>query len=444
MSLPRPARLIVPLITALVALLIIGAGSASAGTTKLVKYRVADGADEDPAKDNVVFFDKGGLKLIGSCDPDGPDSDLTIKARTSTPDSMIHWGVKKAGNNGIAAAEDDDFDPGGIGQQALILDVGMGFDQDSSGLIVYARPGGVNVSVKFAALEDTGFAGAKDCAFFGIARVLDSTSSSRVNFRALEGESKTFDTSGIHFDADCGVTIDDNLTVSPVSEAPDAAIGFDGLFAPTGYTDPPPDEDFEPGDPGPSLSDNAVGQHVFGAANGGANVTVDALYEDINPLTGVDPPFAGTKDCAWVGTARTRFSGDDKRVNFRKAEGTALTTFFEKGGLVLKGSCESGGELSVIARSKVDNAVISANRTISGPGIRQHSDPDFDNSSLDEYDLRVELTIGDAEDATGQLVYSKPDGPALTIDWMLLQGTDEPFGGTKDCAFVGTAEQKNP
>jgi hypothetical protein len=167
-------------------------------------------------------------------------------------------------------------------------------------------------------------------------------------------------------------------------------------------------------------------------------VTVDALYEDRSVTT--EGPFAGDWDCGWVGTARTRLSGDVKRVNFRAEAGTALTRFFEKGGLILRGSCGLiGSELTIKARSKIDDAVISTNRT-NISGLQHAADPDLSTSG--EFDLGVELGLSN-QDATGQIVYSKPDGSVLTIGWMALQDDDGAFGGTKMCAFVGTAEQKS-
>ena len=126
------------------------------------------------------------------------------------------------------------------------------------------------------------------------------------------------------------------------------------------------------------------------------------------------------------------------RVNYRAFDDTAPKTFFNKGGLKLIGQCFGGDALRIYASTSVDDAMIHANSQGGGSGDEYFEEDDFDTA-----DGEIELVGGNfgldaTDDSSGQIVYGRPGGANVSIDWLAEEGGDG-YSGARDCIFQGTA-----
>ena len=83
----------------------------------------------------------------------------------------------------------------------------------------------------------------------------------------------------------------------------------------------------------------------------------------------------------------------------------------------------------------------TATRSTRAAALPTPRQDDFDKA--DGEDLLGNL--GADDDASGQIVYSRPGGVNVTVDW--LAERSDAYGATKDCVFAGTARvlgQKSP
>jgi hypothetical protein len=127
-----------------------------------------------------------------------------------------------------------------------------------------------------------------------------------------------------------------------------------------------------------------------------------------------------------------------KRVFFQEPAMTSEAEFFAAGGLELSASCGAGTDLTVIARTSVDNAMVRANRQ--GPGT-DVTYAEFDNFDIaGPFDLFAQLG-GDDTEVGGQLIYSRPDGRHITVDWL---ANEDSLAAEDQCLFAGVAEVAKP
>ena len=120
-------------------------------------------------------------------------------------------------------------------------------------------------------------------------------------------------------------------------------------------------------------------------------------------------------------------------VDYRANDGSSARTFFKEGGLKLRGKCLSGDDLHVTARTTRSNAAIHYNAQYASTGASYAEQDDFDKA--DAEDLLGNLGVDD--DASGQIVYSRPGGVNVTVDW--LAERSDAYGGARECVFAGTA-----
>lgn len=126
--------------------------------------------------------------------------------------------------------------------------------------------------------------------------------------------------------------------------------------------------------------------------------------------------------------------GAVERVNYRAESPDGPRTFFDQGGLLLRGSCQGSEDLTVEARTKHNNALISHNVQSGGAFADEDLDLDVGESH--------ELLDGNFLDSTsGQIVYARPGGKVVTIDWSGETEVNEIVtpGGDRDCGFFGAA-----
>lgn len=118
------------------------------------------------------------------------------------------------------------------------------------------------------------------------------------------------------------------------------------------------------------------------------------------------------------------------RINYDVPSSSAATTLLTLGGLILRGSCSSGGDTTIAARSTLDNARLHA-AFASDAGAQYSEDDDLD--ATDDFDF---LSAED-DDVAGTLVYRSPTGTSVvTVSFMSEQYS---IAGTNRCQFAATA-----
>jgi hypothetical protein len=122
-----------------------------------------------------------------------------------------------------------------------------------------------------------------------------------------------------------------------------------------------------------------------------------------------------------------------ERISFDVAAGTAETQILSLGGIVLKGACSAGGDLSLEASSTANNARARALVVATGTPDTVAYDEDDDLDTTDGFDF-----VGaDDDDAVGTLVYRAPTGTTVvTVDFLVEQYS---VGGAARCLIAGAA-----
>lgn len=116
------------------------------------------------------------------------------------------------------------------------------------------------------------------------------------------------------------------------------------------------------------------------------------------------------------------------RLNYDVPANTPVATILTLGGLILRASCSSGGDLAVEARSTQDNARLHAGFT-SDTGAQYSEDDDLD--ATDDFDF---LSAED-DDVAGTLVYRSPTGTSVvTVTFLSEQYS---IAGVNRCQFAG-------
>jgi hypothetical protein len=122
-----------------------------------------------------------------------------------------------------------------------------------------------------------------------------------------------------------------------------------------------------------------------------------------------------------------------ERISFDVPAGTAESQILSLGGLVLKGACSAGGDLSLEASSTTNNARARGVVVAAGTPDTVAFDEDDDLDSTDGFDF-----VGAADDdAVGTLVYRAPTGSTVvTVDFIVEQYS---VGGAARCLIGGAA-----
>jgi len=122
-----------------------------------------------------------------------------------------------------------------------------------------------------------------------------------------------------------------------------------------------------------------------------------------------------------------------QRFSFDVAAGTPETQIAGAGGLVLKGACSAGGDLSLEASSTANNARARASVIAAGTPDVFGYDEDDDLDTTDGFDF-----VGaNDDDALGTLVYRSPTGATVvSVDYLVEQYS---VGGAARCLIAGVA-----
>ena len=118
------------------------------------------------------------------------------------------------------------------------------------------------------------------------------------------------------------------------------------------------------------------------------------------------------------------------KVTFDVPANTPTGTILTSGGLILRAACSSAGDMTVGARSTLDNARLHV-AGVDDTGAFYREDDDLDAGS--DYDV-----LGsDDDDVAGTIVYRTPTGTG-TVSVSFL-GEEYSIAGVARCQFAGTA-----
>jgi hypothetical protein len=109
---------------------------------------------------------------------------------------------------------------------------------------------------------------------------------------------------------------------------------------------------------------------------------------------------------------------------------TPVATILTFGGLILRAACSTAGDMTVSARSTLDNARLHV-AGVDDTGAFYREDDDLDAGS--DFDV----LSADDDDVAGTIVYRTPTGSA-TVSVTFL-GEEYSIAGVARCQFAGTA-----
>jgi hypothetical protein len=120
-----------------------------------------------------------------------------------------------------------------------------------------------------------------------------------------------------------------------------------------------------------------------------------------------------------------------QRFSFDVPAGTPETQILSAGGLVLKGACSAGGDLSLEGSSTTNNARARASVVAAGTPDSVGFDEDDDLDTTDGFDF-----VGaNDDDALGTLLYRSPSGSTVvTVDFLVEQYS---VSGAARCLVAG-------
>jgi hypothetical protein len=118
------------------------------------------------------------------------------------------------------------------------------------------------------------------------------------------------------------------------------------------------------------------------------------------------------------------------KLGFDVPANTPVATILTFGGLILRAACSTAGDMTVSARSTLDNARLHV-AGVDDTGAFYREDDDLDAGS--DFDV----LSADDDDVAGTIVYRTPTGSA-TVSVTFL-GEEYSIAGVARCQFAGTA-----
>ena len=154
-----------------------------------------------------------------------------------------------------------------------------------------------------------------------------------------------------------------------------------------------------------------------------------SVVPTVRGARGPQGPIGPTGPRGAQGVAGTAGPGASK-IGFDAPASTPTATILTFGGLILRAACSAAGDLSVGARSTLDNARLHV-AAVADTGAFYREDDDLDAGS--DFDL-----LGsDDDDVAGTIVYRSPTG-AGTVSVSFL-AEEYSIAGVARCQFAGTA-----
>jgi hypothetical protein len=118
------------------------------------------------------------------------------------------------------------------------------------------------------------------------------------------------------------------------------------------------------------------------------------------------------------------------KIAFDAPANTPMATILTFGGLILRAACSSAGDMSVVARSTLDNARLHV-AGVHDAGAFYREDDDLDAGSDSD------VLGSNDDDVAGTVVYRTPTGSG-TVSVSFL-GEEYSLAGVARCQFAGTA-----
>lgn len=420
---------------ALTAALAVAASAVLPAAATASTFQEIDFRGQPPIAKTKVL-DAGGLRLYARCATGDPHPMLRLFARSEVDDATLHANTDSSSPLFYSRNE---LDAGEASEVELTTPLGTGAGT-RMGQLVYSAPGGAHVAIHWGSFSNV--AVRKPCRFFGTAIVSPGAdppgaSLQRISYRPSGADEATtfFERGGLRLRGSCSTAGADDIDVRARSDVANATIHMQAF-----RREPDGDETQLSGgandlDPGESLNllgdvnadDAAIGRFVF-SAPGGTEVVGRWLVEERDG-------YGDSRPCLFAGAARVAETGDSRALAYAVNPSAAATDVYLQNGLWLEGTCEAGPpvDVDILIRTTVDDAAFR----IYTQGIGQSG-----SGGGDSVDPGVTLGFGVDDAMIGALVYSRPNGRAVTTDY-LAEEVDG-HGGTHDCLFAGAAERVIP
>ena len=202
------------------------------------------------------------------------------------------------------------------------------------------------------------------------------------------------------------------------------------------------------------IKTNGVGASEIKAnAVRSAEVRTDSLNgTDIDESSLAQVPSAAS--AASAQSAQTLAGSTLTKIFYQAPTSSGTTEIFNGGGLSLSASCTAGSDITLLADSAVDNAILhAANANLTTSTDQDDSDANRDKTIL--YAEDDNFDAGDAPkdvvpDPTGQagagsdsnqstLTFVNPNGTVVTVQFLTEEGSNL-LGTTNDCFVIGNAQ----
>ena len=130
----------------------------------------------------------------------------------------------------------------------------------------------------------------------------------------------------------------------------------------------------------------------------------------------------------------------NQKIDFRAQAGTGETTLLDTGRLTLSASCDGGGNLRILATTKVDHADIE--------GLGNGGDIQDDDFNISE----SPVSLGPTQGETRRVIYTEPGGQTVQVNYLASASNypapgagdpnpdhGKPLGGSVACLVTGFA-----
>ncbi|HXH24090.1 MAG TPA: hypothetical protein VNI78_02505, partial [Vicinamibacterales bacterium] len=126
------------------------------------------------------------------------------------------------------------------------------------------------------------------------------------------------------------------------------------------------------------------------------------------------------------------------KIRYVAPTGGSEQTLFDHEGLQIIGGCGPGGDTSIALRGTLDNSMLFVNGQ-GGESIGAVGNPGFNSGSA----VFMPAILGlDGTFDAGQILFSRPNGTHITIDWAMHE--DALFPSANQCGFWGVATIAKP
>jgi hypothetical protein len=395
-----------------------------------VNYAADSGSPTD------TFFSKAGLKLRGNCINTAVDVRVISKRskrRATTFGANAQSDITESGSNhqsylGVKKlySKTDNFQ--------LLTMSGLNAFDSSVGQLIQAERRRV-MTIDWLA-EAEGDALGSDCVFGGTKRVAKKGSNRAIIYRANKGSKlrTIYDQSSLKLQARCtsdggdpnlDLFVKAGISTSSTYVASQSDADGNGLDEAAYSQAEALSGDKAQLDVSGVQDDDATGQIVINTSN--PQYTIDWIASSSGALG---------KDCLFAGTARTLGAGDgDARITYSANPGEPLETFFDHGGVALRGSCSATPDLFMSVGSAISGSAAhwGMQSDANGDGTDAHAYDEADNLAPAD----VPVLGAEDENAIAEMVFAAPGGDYTSLEFIADEGG---IFGHAACAAAGISD----